>query len=169
MMLCGSGFYVAWYMSLQSIRNSQKAILSHSSFSKNIVVKFVFTKNDLKNNSDVIFDEDDSIEFEYKKQMYDVISRKEVGDHIYITCISDAQEDNLRDFAISQIMNNGNNTTGKELPIFKFRLDHFTHNFTGAFTLFSMNVVACSHHDYTVGKLIAPYLNISSPPPWALV
>lgn len=153
-------------MSLQSIRNSQKAILSHSSFSKNKVIKFVFTKNDLKNNSDVFFDEDNSNEFQYEKQMYDVISRKEVGDHIYITCISDTEEDNLRDFAMSQILNNDNNNTGKELPIFKFRLDHFTHNFKNTFTVFSTNVEACSHDDHTVEKLIVPYLNITSPPPW---
>ena len=166
-MLCGSGFYVAWYIGLQSIRNSQKAVLSHPSFSKIKVVKFVFSKDDLKNNSDVVFDEDDSNEFEYKKQMYDIISRHEVGDRIYITCISDTEEDNLRDFAMSQIMNSGNNTTGKELPIFKFRLDHFTHNFKNVFTVFSMNAIACSHHDYTVEKLITSYLNIPSPPPWA--
>jgi hypothetical protein len=164
MMLCGSGFYISWYISLHSVQNSQRTIISNSAFNRSKVVQFIFSKNDLKKNTDFTFDGEN--EFEYKNQMYDVISRKNIGDSIYIICISDTEEDNLRDIAMSQIMSSGNNTTGKELPIFKFHLDRYTNDFKNINAGFLIKLTSNSYRQHKAGKLISPYLNTSSPPPW---
>ena len=67
MMLCGSGFYIAWYISLQSVWNSQQAIISNATFDSDRIEKFTFSKADFKTNPDLTFDDDDGEnEFEYK-------------------------------------------------------------------------------------------------------
>ena len=113
MVLCGSGFYIAWYLSLQSIRNSQRAIISNTTFDSERIVKFAFSKSDFKQILILVFDDDGENEFEYKQQMYDVINKKNKGDSIYITCISDKDEDHLNEMFIAQILETGNNASGK--------------------------------------------------------
>jgi hypothetical protein len=166
MMLCGSGFYIAWYISLQSVRNSQRAIISNSTFHNDRVMKFVFSKADVKNNPDLVFDDDGENEFEYKHQMYDVINKSTIGGTIYFTCISDKDEDQLNDIFISRILETGN-TNGKQLPILKFRIDHYTNDIKNKNVFLSMgNRLNHFYVTYDAGKLLTPYLNTSSPPPW---
>lgn len=162
MLLCGSGFYIAWYMSLQSVRHSQKNLIATSTFKSDKVVSFVFAKKDFQKNEEVIFNDED--EFEYNNQMYDVINKKIVGDSIYISCISDKQEDNLRDVAITQILNASDNSTGKQLPIFNFRLDHYTNNLFNNESFFLKSFMHF-YIKYNDSKLVAPFLAIFSPPP----
>ncbi len=140
MVLCGSGFYVAWYLSLQSIRNSQRAIISNTTFDSDRIVEFAFSKSDLKANPDLVFNDDGENEFEYRRQMYDVINKRNKGDSVYLACISDKDEDHLNEMFIAQILETGNNASGKQLPIFKFRLDHFTSDTKNTSALFRTNV-----------------------------
>lgn len=165
MMLCGSGFYIAWYISLQSVRNSQRAIISNSTFNNNRIIKFVFSKAGVKNNPDLVFGDDGENEFEYKHQMYDVVNQKTIGDSIYFTCISDEDEDHLNEIFIAQILEPGNNTSQKQLPIFKFRIDHFTNDAKNGITLFHVtNRFEFIYKTY-MAILPSPYLSTSSPPP----
>ncbi len=167
MLLCGSGFYIAWRISLQSIHNSQRTVILNSTFNQNKVVSFVFSKKDFQTNTDFSFDGDDENEFEFKGQMYDIINQKNFGDSIYISCISDNEEDNLRDFAMAQILNNNNNTSEKKLPILNFRLDHFTNNFETINNLFLIQQQKVpTYKRHNSGSLPITYLSTSSPPPW---
>lgn len=166
-MLCSSGFYISWYVSLQSIRDSQREAVNNSNFHKGKIINFVFSRTSIEQNRELNFENAD--EFEYNNCMYDVINKKTVGDSIYVTCISDTEEDNLKDVAIAQILRTGNNSTGKELPILKFRIDHYTNDLK--------NISCCSvgidifqtYKNAASLILPAPYLNISSPPPWSCV
>ena len=164
MMLCSNGFYIAWHISLQSVRYSQRAIISNSVFNKDKVIEFVFSINDAKKNKDFI-DEDEN-EFEYKGQMYDVISQKISGDSIYIICISDKEEDHLKDVAARQVIKTETNTTGNQLPLLKFSLDQFIHNFNNNNITFFLEKNARSYKKYKTGNLPLPYCNTASPPPW---
>ncbi|MDQ6905173.1 MAG: hypothetical protein M3139_19465, partial [Bacteroidota bacterium] len=85
MILCGSSFYIAWYFSLQTIRNSQHAMISNGTFRNEKIIKFAFSKSELKTNPDLVFDEDGEKEFEYKHRMYDVINEKNIDDSMYFT------------------------------------------------------------------------------------
>ncbi len=166
MVLCGSGFYVAWYLSLQSIRDSQRALIANTTFDNERIVKFAFSKADLKANPELSFDDDGENEFEYKQQMYDVINQKDIGDSIYFTCISDKDEDNLNEMFIAQVLEAGNNPTGKQLPILKFRLDHFINDTNNANDFFRTNVdLKTRYKTCNVNNLPSPSLAISSPPP----
>ncbi len=170
MVLCGSGFYVAWYLSLQCIRDSQRAIISNTSFENDRIMNFAFSKSDLTTNPDLVFDDDGENEFEYKQQMYDVINKKNIGDTIYLTCISDKDEDHLNEIFIAQILDTGNNPIGKQLPIFKFRLDHFTNDAKKTSVLFRTNGDwRIPYKTYNINNLPSPFLSISSPPPKNLV
>lgn len=171
MMLCGSGFYVAWYLSLQSIRDSQRALILSAGFDNNRIIKFAFSKSDLKTNLDLVFDDDDGEnEFEYKQQMFDVISKESKGDTVYLACISDKDEDHLNEMFISQMLETGNNSNGKQLPIFKFRLDHFTNEIKNTSIVFRTNGDLKSRYKTcNVNNLPSPYLTISSPPPKNIV
>jgi hypothetical protein len=164
MMLCSSGFYVAWYVSLQFVRNSQKTIIARSDFNKDKIVRFVLAKKDFKTNSELAFDNDD--EFEYKNQMYDVIDQKTIGDSVYINCISDTEEDNLKNIALHEIIRSGNNTSGRELPILNFRLDHYTNVLKTEPSDFPQSIVICFFKNHNCNTLPTPNLNISPPPPW---
>ena len=164
MLLCSSGFYIAWLISLQSVRHSQRAIISNSVFNKDKVIEFVISINDAKKNTDFI-DEDEN-EFEYKGQMYDVISQKTSGDSIYINCISDKEEDHLKDVAARQVIKTENNTAGNQLPILKFSLDQFIHNFNNNNIVFFIEKNTRFYTTYKTGNLPSPYCNTASPPPW---
>lgn len=163
-MLCSSGFYVSWYVSLQCIRNSQKEVITNSDYQKDKIINFVVSKQDLENNADISFDSQN--EFEYKDLMYDVINKKVIGDSVYINCISDNEEDNLKNIVFSQILKTGNNNTGRELPILKFHLDHYTlHTKSNSFAS-SSRETGQHYQKRKCDILPAPYLNIASPPPW---
>lgn len=165
MMLFGNGFYIAWHASLHAIHKSQKAILANSNINKNKLVEFVFSKSDLKKNIHFSFDDDDENEFEFDGRMYDIVSQQTIGDSIHISTISDKEEDNLRDVAMCQILQGEKNTTGRDLPVFKIRLDHFTNDFKKtAFGFFPGNNLQ-EFIKHKSPKLTCPYYDISAPPP----
>jgi len=166
-MLCCYGFSIVWYASLYAVHNSQKEIISRADLHKHKLVSFVFSKSDFQRNPRFTFDDED--EFEYNKQMYDVVKKKITNDSVYVTCISDTEEKNLRDFAMVQILTGQENAAGKELPIFKFRLDHYTNSFQ---TNFSYDVAKQNKKrfvNYNTEKSNSPYIHVSSPPPWRLI
>jgi hypothetical protein len=161
--LCTGGFYIAWFASLQAVHNSQKSLIAHSIYSQDKMIKFTMAKNDFETNDEFHFEDEN--EFEFKNQMYDVISKRIINDSIYLFCISDSEEDNLKNIAISYILQTGNNNTGRELPILKFRIDHYTNDIKNAF----VNMVQKDFIDhYLHDKCIIlpdPYHHISAPPP----
>jgi hypothetical protein len=164
MMLCSSGFYVAWYISLQFVRNSQKAIIAGSGYHKDKLARFVLAKKDFKTNSELDFNDEN--EFEYKSQMYDVIDQKAIGDSVYINCISDTEEDNLKNIALHQIIRSGNNTSGRELPILNFRLDHYTNVLKTEPANFPEGTIGNLFKNNNCAILSAPHLTVFPPPPW---
>jgi len=71
---------------------------------------------------------------------------------------------------IAQILETGNNTSGKQLPILKIRLDHFTNDTKNTSALFRINGNwRIPYKTYDINNLPSPYLSISSPPPKNLV
>ncbi len=142
-------------------------IIANAGFDNDRIIKFAFSKSDSKTNPDLIFDDDDGEkEFEFKQKMYDVINQINIGDSIYFSCISDNDEDNLNEMLIAQILETGNNPIGKQLPIFKFRLDHFTNETKKSSVVFRTNgSLKSSYKTCNIINLPSPYLAISSPPP----
>lgn len=166
MILCCYGFSVAWYASLYAVHCSQKEIISRSDLHKNKLVELTFSKADFESNAQFTFDDDED-EFEYNKQMYDVVQKKIANDSVYVTCISDTEEENLRDFAMAHILSREDNAPGKELPIFKFRPDQYTNGFQTNFSCDVANQDRKRFIKYNTGKPDSPYIHVSSPPPWA--
>lgn len=164
MILCTSGFYVAWYISLQFVRGSQKTIIARSDYHKDNIVRFVLAKKDFKINSELNFHDEN--EFEYKNQMYDVIDQITIGDSVYINCISDTEEDNLKNIALHQIIRSGNNKSGRELPILNFRLDHYTNVLKTEIANFPKGTISGFFKNHNCSNLPTPCLTVFPPPPW---
>ena len=164
MLLCSFGFCIAWYASLHAIHDSQKVIILHSGLHKDKLVKIVFSQTDFDRNIHFTFNDEEG-EFEYNNQMYDVVTKKIINDSVYVTCISDTQEENLRDFAMAQILRSGDSATGRELPLFKFRLDRYTNSFRSIFSFSITKESTKRFINYNTGKLNSPYIHVSLPPP----
>lgn len=166
MILCCYGFSIAWYASLYAVHSSQKEIISRSDLHKNKLVELVFSKTDFERHTRFTFDDDED-EFAYNKQMYDVARKRITNDSIYVTCILDDEEENLRDFAMAQILSREDNASGKELPIFKFRPDQYTNRFQNDFSYDVAKQDRKLFIKYNPGRPASPYIHVSSPPPWA--
>lgn len=76
--------------------------------------QFVFTLQDNKPTDNTFYWEEDN-EFHYRGKMYDVISKKIIGEKLYITCINDSKEEELIDLYIS-ITKKENNKPGNTSP-----------------------------------------------------
>ncbi len=126
----------------------------------------MFSKTDFERNARFTFDDDED-EFEYDKQMYDVVQKEIANDSVYVTCILDSEEENLRDFAMAQILSREDNASNKELPIFKFRPDQYTNGFQTDFSYDVAKQDGKSFIKYNTRKPASPYIHVSSPPPWA--
>lgn len=163
-MVCGSGFYIGWYAGLHAIHKSQKAIIANSNLNKKKLVEFVVSKSGFKKTFDSFFDNDEN-EFEFDGRMYDVVSQKIIGDSIHISAISDTEEDNLRELAVCYIVQGKKNTTGRDLPLVKFRLDLFANDLQISIHGFSPLYNLPKFRHGKAPGLICPYFDISAPPP----
>ena len=162
--LCTAGFFIAWHISLQNIRISQKSAILQIGIHKDRIVKFVISKDKLNQENQFSFNGDN--ELQYQGQMYDVIDKTTIGDSIVINCISDKKEDELIQLVFSELVNKNDNSTGKELPIFKLKLDHFNNQSS---YFFPVNITNNQHNFFLPPDhvlLPQPFLNVSSPPPW---
>jgi hypothetical protein len=160
MLLCGSGFYISWYISVQCIYNSQRNLISSQAYKKQNVVEFAFSVCKTKNNPDIVFDDD---EMEYRQEMYDIINIRRSGDSIYLNCIADRNEDNLKQIIASQMFSSTNDIS-KQLPISHFRLDNYINlksNCAGT-VIFAIRNYYIS---FTSGILPVYYVSTPSPPP----
>ena len=163
MLLCGSGFYISWYISVQCIYNSQRNIISSSSYKNESVVAFAFSKKDLSNHPEITLDDD---ELEYKQQMFDIINIKTSGDSIYLNCIADNDEDNLKQIIAGQILNS-NHDFGKQLSISHFHIDDYINQLKNYNDLSANNnLIRTNHILFNVGILRSQFLSKPSPPPW---
>ncbi|MDQ2864452.1 MAG: hypothetical protein M3R50_12565, partial [Bacteroidota bacterium] len=68
--------------------------------------------------------------------------------------------------ALHQIIRSGNNTSGRELPILNFRLDHYTNVLKTEIANFPKETISGFFKNHNCYNLPTPYLTISPPPPW---
>ena len=115
-------------------------------------------------NIDLRFVEDDEIMFNGK--MYDIVNQYKSTDSIFIKCIPDKIEDDIRSEAANQINDMGGATTQKNFSIRRFNPEPFT-IVTGPGKFYF--IPHCSPVIFLFSKESKPvscYLNIPSPPPW---
>ncbi len=167
MLLCSSGFYIAFYISLQSIKHSQQQIILSSDLKSKFVFEFSFSKSELqKSNNDLSYVEKNEIN--YKGKMYDIVSQQYKGDNLVITCISDEDEDYTLALAGNQNIKAQREKNSQELSSLKLRLGVYTFNDNINF-LNNHNIIFTKFFArFNPGKLVCPNLNIPSPPPWHL-
>lgn len=161
MLLCGSGFYISWYISVQCIYNSRRSLISSDTYKKQNVAAFAFSVRETKNNPQIVFDDD---EMEYHQAMYDIINIRRSADSIYITCIADTDEDNLKQLIASELFSTTNDIN-KQLPISYFHLDSYIH-LRNIFDTHSINYVIRNYYiSFIPGILPVHYISCPSPPP----
>ena len=167
MLLCSSGFYIAFYISLQSIKHSQKQIILSSDLKNKFVLEFSFSKSDLqKSNNGLSYEEKNEIN--YKGKMYDIISQQYKGDNLIIRCISDKDEDYTLALADNQNIKAQREKSSQELSSLKLRLGVYTFNDDINFLNNQDKTFTEFFARFNPGKLMCPNLNIPSPPPWHL-
>ncbi len=168
MILCSSGLYISYRLSLFSIRQHQKEVILHSEIFKGRVFEFSFSSNYIHDkNIDLVFVEDDEIMFNGK--MYDIISKDKSADSIFIKCIADKIEDEIREEANNQINNTEGTTTQKNFSAFKFNPGPFTIQLETMNPLLVSKNKSASFLFSKNDKPVAQYLNVASPPPWKKV
>lgn len=167
MILCSSGLFISYQLSLHNIHLQQRKIILHSDIFKDRIINFSFQKFCGKQKqNDLVFVEEDEIMYDGK--MYDIIERSESNDSIFIKCIPDKIEDDIRAEASNQLQKNDGAATQKNFSAFKFNPGPFV----------AVTVIKCYADLFksttelfpfeNSEKLIDAFINIPSPPPWAV-
>lgn len=164
MLLCGSGFYISWRISMQFIYNSQKNLISSATYKKQNVIAFTFSKKDLQNNHNIQLDND---ELNYNYKMYDIINIKTSGDKIFINCIADKDEDNLVKIVTANVFATGNDMA-KQLPVSHFHIDDYISDAGNPGLFVTNNEIRNNYISITDGILPDQFLSRPSPPPRTL-
>ncbi|MGH2646309.1 MAG: hypothetical protein ACRDE8_02035 [Ginsengibacter sp.] len=165
MLLCSSGFYIAFYISLQSIKHTQQQIILSSELKNKFVFEFSFSKSELQSsNSDLSYEDEDEIN--YKGKMYDIASKQYIGDNLVIRCISDKDEDYTLALADNQNIKDQREKSSHELSSLKLRLGIYTFDDDINFLNSHNTIFTECFARFNPGKLASPHLNIPSPPPW---
>ncbi len=165
MILCSSGLYISYQLSLYSIRQQQKEIILHSEIFKGSVFEFSFSRDYIHDKDiDLVFVEDDEIMFNGK--MYDIVSQQKSADSIFIKCIPDKIEDEIREEVNNQINNTKGTATQKNFSAFKFNPGPFTIRSETENLLFISKNKSASFLFLKNDTPVAQYINVASPPPW---
>ena len=167
MILCSSGSYTSYLLSLHSIHKHQREVILHSDNFKNIIAEFSFPLNYNRNeNIDLVFVEDDEIMFNGK--MYDIVHQHTSADSIFITCIPDKIEDEVRDQVNNQINRTDGAIAQKNFSAFKFNPGPFISDSETVDLSLIFNRRATN---FFSGKIqpVTQYLHVPSPPPWVNV
>lgn len=140
-------------------------MILHSDNLKDRIVTFSFPLNFSKNkNIDFRFVEDDEIMFEGK--MYDIVSQYKSTDSIFIKCIPDKIEDDIRSEAANHVSDTGGATTQQNFSFTKFNPEPFTIAGGLAKFRFILNRSSLLFLFSNDCKPATCYLNVASPPPW---
>ncbi len=164
MIVCSSGLYISYLLSLHSIHKHQREVILHSDNFKNIIAEFSFPLNyALDENIDLVFVEDDEIMFNGK--MYDIVQQYTSADSIFIRCIPDKIEDEVRDQVNNQINKTDGATAQKNFSAFKFNPGPFISDSETVDLSFIFN---CRAPNFFSGNIqpLTQYLHVPSPPPW---
>jgi len=162
MLLCGSSFYLSWYISVRCIYNSQRNLISTAAYRQQNVVAFTLPVHATPGGPRIAIDGD---ELSCGQAMFDIINITRKGDTLRVNCIADTDEDQLRELIASQLFS-ANPGAGKQLPIAHFRLDHFISQQLPA-GVTGLPGVRLGHQDpFTVLGLPLQYRSLPSPPPW---
>jgi DNA gyrase/topoisomerase IV subunit A len=165
MILCSSGFFIAFQISLRSIKHTQRQIILSSDLKDKFIFEFAFAKKVSKNqHQDISFVEKDEIR--YRGKMYDIISQHEKGDSIFIKCINDEQEDYTIALSENNLVKDQQARNEKNLSLLKFNLDVYT-SISDKRSLLSFSIKqTIKYHFPAKEKLLFPIINVPSPPPW---
>lgn len=140
-------------------------MILHSDGLKDRIVTFSIPLNFDKNkNIDLRFVEDDEIMFNGK--MYDIINQYKTRDSIFIKCIPDKVEDDIRSDAANHVSDTGGSTTQRNFSSIKFNPEPFTIAGGPAKFSFILNRSSALFLFSNDCKPATFYLNVPSPPPW---
>ncbi len=116
---------------------------------------------------DLRFEEEDEVMFNGK--MYDIISRQSSTDSLFLKCIPDHGEDEIRDLASNVIFSSdGKTASQKENTLIKFNPGLFT-TFAREYNSGFFEINKPPYYlTYIIKKIPVPYQNIPSPPPWQI-
>ncbi len=164
MMLCSSGFYIAFYLSLQSIKHTQRQIILSSDLKDKYIFEFSFSKEEANSSGDFSFVEKDEIKF--KGKMYDIVTLHSTADSFYIKCIVDENEEYMKELASNAIIKQQTAKNERSLSFLQLRLGFFTINSFDPFVKTFSIQKAVAYNCFLPGELSKPDINIPSPPPW---
>lgn len=165
MILCSSGFYIAFHISLQSIKHTQRQIILSSDLKNKFIFEFGFSKDaSTYKRQGISFIERNEIK--YKGKMYDIVRQYDTPDSIFLKCISDEQEDYTIALSQNELIKNQNAKNEKDLSILKFNLGVYTFNSDTEIPKIFLNKETLSHQFFHLGKLLFTIINVPSPPPW---
>ncbi|MBS1735934.1 MAG: hypothetical protein JSS98_04930 [Bacteroidetes bacterium] len=161
-LLCSSGFYLAFYISMHQIKKSQRAIIAKGGINDDHIFVFKFSAHELRNNPEIEMEES---EFKYKGKMYDIISMENKNEVITISCISDGSEDYLLSLMGNSFYKLQKEKTSTHLIQLKWQLDNYT------FNVFDYSAAYFKHLiKYRPQKCLCivsnEHKNVPSPPPW---
>ena len=165
MILCSSGFFIAFQISLRSIKHTQRQIILSSDLRDKFIFEFAFAKDvSTYHQQGISFIEKDEIK--YKGKMYDIVSQHQAGDSIFIKCINDEQEDYTIALSENKLVKDQQARNEKNLSLLKFNLDVYT-TITDIKALLSLSKEeTMQYHFPAKDKLLFPIINVPSPPPW---
>jgi hypothetical protein len=161
-LLCSSGFYLAFVVSLQSIKLSQKKIIASTNVENKLILKFSLSREDC--SREVSFKDNDE-EMSFRGKMYDIISIVKNKDSISITCIPDGREDEILLMMTNSEFKIQKKNTNHKLLELKWRLENFTPP-SDSIVSFLFESFSYRFFNKETNNLPVPYFNIPSPPPW---
>ena len=161
--LCSSGFYLAFYISMHQIKQSQRKIIASGNLNNDHIFVFNFSAVDLQNNKANI--ELEESELKYDGKMYDIISKEEKNGMISISCIADGSEDYLLSLMGNSFYKLQKEKNSNHLFQLKWQIDNYTFE---TFPNLKLNFKDQKIHEPHVFIILVQsyYKNVPSPPPW---
>lgn len=164
MLICSCGLLISYHLNLYSIHLHQREIILHSVSFDSKILTFAFPK-DYHNNKDYDLEFEGEDEMMLDGKMYDIIAEHASHDSIFVKCISDENEDEVRAEAGRQIEANTGTSTHENSPGIKFNpgvyIDHLTAESTAAISTSSIVFFY-----FKISPELFHFSNVPSPPPW---
>jgi hypothetical protein len=106
--LYNTGSYIMYVISARQLKQEVKAYINTHPGVADVVFTFDLDNGKVTDNS--FYWEDDGEEFSYKGSMYDVVSLRQEGGKLFLKCIDDKREKELKSSMAKMNRNNKNKT-----------------------------------------------------------
>jgi hypothetical protein len=163
-MLCSSGFYLAFYISMHQVKQSQRKIIATGNLNSDHIFVFNFSENELQNNKSIKLEES---ELKYQGRMYDIISREDKNGMVSISCIADGSEDYLLSLMGNSFYKIQKEKNNDHLFQLKWQIDNYTFNVPHIFNVHA-NSAANYGPQMCFDIMSSDHKNVPAPPPWQM-